>query len=156
MRSVASSQSARTAGSSPEAGGAARPGASTAGISLIEVVLAMGLTSIVLLSTAPLIGLAVYANHASKDLTLCTALARAKIDELRNISFSVTPGGSLDTDIPGFSNTHDVDADGVVDYTRRWEITDLGPTKQISIRVISSLDTMGPAKEATIVTLVAQ
>ena len=126
------------------------------GFSLIEVLVALFMAGLVFLMTAQMLGLGLEANRAATDTTRASALAGDRLEELTQTAYlNLTPGGSIAADVGGFSDTLDVDIDGIIDYTRRWEITDLGGAKRIRVRVISTLDVVGPRKEATYVTLVA-
>ncbi len=126
------------------------------GFSLIEVLVALFMATLVFLMTAQMVGLGLEANRAASDTTRASALAGDRLEQLTQIAYQdLTPGGSIAADIGGFSDTFDVNGDGRDDYTRRWEITDLGSEKRIRVRVISTLDVVGPRKVATYVTLVA-
>ncbi len=123
---------------------------------MIEVLVALFMAGLVFLMTAQMIGLSVEANRAATDTTRSSALAGDRMEELTQVAYlNLIPGGSITADVGGFSDVLDVDGDGVNDYTRRWEITDLGSAKRIRVRVISTLDVVGPRKEATYVALVA-
>lgn len=127
-----------------------------AGFSLIEVLVALFMATIVFLMLGQMIGLGIEANRAATDATRAGALAGERLEELTQLDYdALNPGGSLVADTAGFWDTLDVDGDGTDDYTRRWEIADLGDSKRIRVRVFSTLDVVGPAKEATYVVLVA-
>jgi len=128
----------------------------TDGFSLIEVVVAVFMAGLVFLMMAQMIGVGVEANRAATDTTRAGALAADQMEALTRIDYAdLTPGGNINADVNGFSETLDVDADGINDYVRRWEIADLGSEKRIRVRVVSLLDVVGPPKEATYVTLKA-
>lgn len=127
-----------------------------AGFSLVEVMVALFMATLVFLMLAQMIGVGVEANRAASDSTRASALAAETLEDLTQLQYdAIVPGGSLAADTAGFFDAIDVDADGVVDYTRRWEIADLGDSKRIRVRVFSTLDVVGPAKEAQYVALVA-
>lgn len=127
-----------------------------AGFSLVEVLVALFMATLVFLTTAQMVGFGLEANRAASDMTRASALAGDRLEELTQVAYQdLTPGGSITADIGDFSDTFDVNGDGRDDYTRRWEITDLGGAKRIRVRVTSTLDGIGPRKEATYVTLVA-
>jgi prepilin-type N-terminal cleavage/methylation domain-containing protein len=127
------------------------------GFSLIEVLIALFLSAIVFLMLAQMLGVGVEAGRAATDITSAAALAGDRLEELSQIEYSLlAPGGSIGADVGGFSDILDVDGDGINDYLRRWEIADLGSSKRIRVRVISLLEVIGPAKEATYVTLIAE
>lgn len=126
------------------------------GFSLLEILVALFVVSLILVGIAQLIGFAVYVHSTAEDLTQTTALAADKMEELRDMSYAaLVPGGSVDSDIPGFFDNPDIDADGTGDYTRRWEINDLVTHKRIRVRTISFLAKIGPPKDAIVVALVA-
>ena len=77
------------------------------------------------------------------------------LERLPRVSVLLLPGGSIAVNAAGFSENLDVNGDGVDDYTRRWEVLDLGDRKEIRVRTISLLTTLGPAKETTLHLLLA-
>ncbi|MGD8329393.1 MAG: prepilin-type N-terminal cleavage/methylation domain-containing protein [Acidobacteriota bacterium] len=126
------------------------------GFSLIEVMVAMFMATLVFLMMAQMIGVGVEANRAATDTTRAGALAADQMESLTRLEYAdLVPGGNINADVNGYSETLDIDADGINDYVRRWEITDLGAEMRIRVRVISLLDVIGPPKEATYVTLKA-
>ncbi len=126
------------------------------GFSLVEVLVAMFMAALMFLMTAQMVGPGVEANRAASDTTRASTLAGDRLEELTQLTYlNLTPGGSIAADVGGFSDTIDVDGDGRTDYIRRWEIADLGSTKRIRVRVMSTLAVVGPSKETTYVTLVA-
>ena len=50
----------------------------------------------------------------------------------------------------------DVNNDGIVDFTRRWEVLDVGAGKVMRVRVFSLLAAYGPAKDSMMTALVAR
>ena len=126
-----------------------------AGFSLVEVLVAVFMATIVFLSLAQLIGLSVEASRAASDTTQASALADDRLSRLAQTEYSaLAPGGSVTGDVNGFFETLDVDADGTLDYRRRWEVTDMGDSKRVRVRVTSLLDVVGP--EVTYVALLAE
>ena len=127
------------------------------GFSLVEVLVSLFLMSIVLLGIAQLILVSIHLQKASEDVTLATVLVEQKLEELKNADFNgLAPGGSINGNQPGYFDMPDVNNDGVVDFTRRWEIIDLGVGKVMRVRVVSQLAAYGPAKESTMTALVAR
>lgn len=125
-----------------------------AGFSLIEVMVALFMAALVFLMLAQMIGIGVEANRAATDTTRTGALAGDRLEELSRMEYDdLVAGGNVNANVAGFFDNIDVDADGVNDYLRRWEITDMGPAMRIRVRVIALLDVIGPAKEANYVTL---
>lgn len=131
-------------------------GPANAGFTLVELLIAMFLMTIIALALAQMVGVSVATNRASTDYVEATYAATDKMEELRDIDYvTLAAGGSLDADIGGFSDILDIDGDGNNDYTRRWLVTDLGDSKRISVRVIAQLAVFGPAKDVTLVALLA-
>jgi prepilin-type N-terminal cleavage/methylation domain-containing protein len=124
------------------------------GFSLIEVLIALFMATIVFLILGHMLGMSVEASRAASDTTRAAALAGDRLEALSQVDYdALAPGGSITADVAGFSETLDVDGDGLNDYQRRWEVTDLGSSKRIRVRVMALLDVVGPAKEATYVAL---
>ncbi len=131
-------------------------GSADAGFTLVELLIALFLLTIISLALAQMVGISVVTNRASTDYTEASYAATDKMEELRDTDYAtLAGGGSLDADIGGFSDILDIDGDGNNDYTRRWLVTDLGDSKRISVRVISQLAAFGPAKNVTLVALLA-
>ena len=127
---------------------------SPAGYSLVEVLVAIFMAGLVFLMMAQMIGVGVEANRAATDITRASALAGDHMEELTQSDYDdLVPGGDINADVAGYSEALDVDADGINDYVRRWEITNLGAEMRIRVRVIALLDVVGPSKEATYVAL---
>ena len=126
------------------------------GFTLVESLVAMFVTTIILLTVAELMITGLYVHRSATDLTETTALSSERIEQLRNSTYdNLVPGGSINVNVAGFSENIDIDNDGTDDYARRWEILDLGDRKEIRVRSIALLTTMGPAKDATLFLLVA-
>jgi len=127
------------------------------GFSLIEALVSVFLMGLVLLGVAQLIGVSIHLQRAAEDVTSATVLAEQKLEELKNVDFNgLAPGGSINANQPGYFDMPDVDNDGIVDYTRRWEVLDLGVGKVMRVRVISLLAAYGPAKDSLMTALVAR
>jgi prepilin-type N-terminal cleavage/methylation domain-containing protein len=58
-----------------------------AGFSLMEVLIAMGVMAIALVSLAQLFAISTSANHASKTTTFATMLAQQKMEQLRGLTW---------------------------------------------------------------------
>jgi len=127
------------------------------GFSLVESLVALFVISMILTGVAQMIGFTMLAHRVSEDLTAATVLAEDMLEQLKNIDYDIlAAGGSVAADTAGFFDTPDVDGNGTPDYTRRWQIQDVVSGKVVSVRVISPLATSGPAKEATMVALIAE
>lgn len=126
------------------------------GFSLIEVMVALFMAALVFLMLAQMIGVGVEANRAATDTTRTGALAGERMEDLTRTPFAdLVPGGNVNANAAGFFDNVDVDNDGVNDYVRRWQITDLGAEMELRVRVVALLDVVGPAKEAEYITLKA-
>ncbi len=123
---------------------------------MVESIIALFLLTLVLLSSAQMIGYGVKVHQVSVEIVGASALAEDQMEILRNTDYTaLAAGGSVASDTAGFFDTPDVDLDGIVDYTRRWQVVDNGTNKVITVRVIVPQTTMGAAKEATVTSLVA-
>lgn len=136
--------------------GSNAPTDSRAGFSLIEVLVALFMATLVFLVIAQMIGVGTEAGRAASDMTRVAALAGERLEDLTQAEFvDLVPGGNLNADVAGYSETLDLDNDGLNDYTRRWEVTDLGTEMRLRVRVFALQDSVGPAKETTYVALKA-
>lgn len=127
------------------------------GFSLVETLVSLVVISFIFLAIAQMIGTGVFVNRASEDLTKASILATDKMEEVRNEPYDdLTPGGDLNANAAGYFDTEDTNGDGNVELTRRWQIVDNGDSKTVRVRVLSSLATTGPAKETTLVALLAE
>lgn len=132
-------------------------GSDERGFSLVEALVSIFVMGIVLLGIAQLIGVSVQLKKASEDVTSATALAEQKLEELKNVDFdTLVAGGSINGDLAGFFDNPDVDGDGNADFTRRWQVLDLGAGKVMRVRVLSQLAAFGPAKESNMSVLIAR
>ena len=88
--------------------------------------MSISLLGVVLLGIAQLIGVSIHLQKASEDVTPATVLVEQKLEELKNADFNgLAPGGSIDGNQAGYFDMPDVNNDGVVDFTRRWEVLDV-------------------------------
>ena len=127
------------------------------GFTLIEALVTLFILTIVSLSMAQMIGLGLMVDANSEDLTSATTLSANKLEELRNGDYdSLTVGGDLTSDAAGYFDSPDPNSDGRADFTRRWIIADQTGGKSIQVRVIAKLDVIGPEREATMATVVAE
>jgi hypothetical protein len=127
------------------------------GTSLVETMVALFVMSMILMGVAQMIGFTMLAHRVSEDLTAATVLAEDMLEQLKNTDYdTLTAGGSTAAEAVGFFDSPDLDGDGTPDYSRRWQIQDVVSGKVISVRVVSPLTASGPAKEATMVALIAE
>lgn len=127
-----------------------------AGFTLVESLVAMFVTTLILLTIAELMITGLYVHRSATDITETTALTQERLEELRNTRYDeLVAGGSIAVNAAGYSENIDIDGDGNLDYSRRWEVLDHGDRKEIRVRTISLLLIMGPPKEATLYLIVA-
>jgi prepilin-type N-terminal cleavage/methylation domain-containing protein len=68
--------------------------AAARGFSLIEVLVSMGLLTVVSLSVAQLMAISTRANHVARGLTSTTALAEQKLEQLRALTWGFANDGT--------------------------------------------------------------
>jgi len=121
------------------------------GFSLVEVLLAMALMFVGLMAAAPLFVFAMKETAAGADLGTVGAAAVDRMELLRaNDFYSLAAGGSLSGNVSGYSDTSSSL------YTVRWVIADNATPatmKTISVRAVASRQSIGLAKEVTLVGL---
>jgi prepilin-type N-terminal cleavage/methylation domain-containing protein len=124
------------------------------GFSLIEVLVALFLLQLAILALAPLFIFATQATASSGTMGAVGAAAVERMELLRETDFDLlTAGGSLTSDVTGYSDTTDPDV------ILRWEVTDdaTPPTmKTIEVRAISTEAVLGLPKEITLTNLVTR
>src|SRR5687768_12279439 len=67
---------------------------SSAGFTLIEVLIASMLAAAIATGVAHLIAIGINANRAAREQTLTTLLAASKIEQLRSLSWTFGPGSA--------------------------------------------------------------
>lgn len=98
------------------------------GFTLVECIVAMVVTVVGLLAALTLIAFSIKNYTVSGDLAVANSLAKAKIEELRNLSQA--PGGNLTANSAGY---FDQPTDK---FTRRWQITaDSMGTQTLSVKI---------------------
>ena len=120
------------------------------GFSLLEVMMALVVLGVAVLSLASIFGIAAARTHSQSALSEDIVVCQSKMEELRTLSFTDTTtdtttvpygssgsglsvGGSTTTPTTGYvdyldaSAQHLASSTGAV-YTRLWQITDLAPT----------------------------
>jgi Tfp pilus assembly protein PilV len=124
------------------------------GFGFIESMIAMALLSFAVLSTAQMIITGVYVSEASSDLTSVTSLASQQMEALKSVAFDdLDAGGDIDANVNNFFDTIDLDGDGTAEFTRRWEVTDLGLSKTIDVVALGPPTAMGDARQARLTAL---
>jgi type II secretory pathway pseudopilin PulG len=105
--------------------------ASTAGISLVEVIVATALLATSIIGVAQLFAVAIGSNIASQTVTCTTVLAAQKLEHLRSDTrLTPSPPRALEEDTPGHVDYVDawgsvLDERGPPDgarYVRRWSV----------------------------------
>jgi prepilin-type N-terminal cleavage/methylation domain-containing protein len=114
------------------------------GFSLPEVIVAMMLLTVGMLFMVGIIGGGMRWQTTAAARAEMTTLAEGKIEELRSYGMTrssdplrarVAIGGSLTTDVAGYSDS--VDAPAGRRFGRRWEITaDIAGARRVVVRVI--------------------
>ena len=104
------------------------------GYTLVEVLLALFLVSIGILSAAPMFVYVMRGNAAGADLAAANTMAAERMEQLRGTDFgSLPPGGSLDMNVAGYSDTTDAH------FQVRWRISDAASpvgARKIEVRVV--------------------
>ncbi|HWI17420.1 MAG TPA: prepilin-type N-terminal cleavage/methylation domain-containing protein [Vicinamibacterales bacterium] len=110
------------------------------GFTLIEVLFAMVILTVALVSMAELMAITLRMQMMGRNETAAIRMAQSKVDELVFLDFdgpSASPlilvGGGLDADVPGYND------DPAPGYHRRWEITAIaGETdvRMLTVRII--------------------
>jgi Tfp pilus assembly protein PilV len=116
------------------------------GTTLLEVLVALLLVAIGTLSIVPMFVSSLDVGATCADITLLNARATARMEALRAVAFhQLVPGGSLTSDVAGYSDTSDPDV--VV----RWVIIDGGgPTGTRTIRLIASAASQLPGQARSV------
>jgi prepilin-type N-terminal cleavage/methylation domain-containing protein len=109
------------------------------GFTLIEVLIAMVILTIALVSMAELMAITMRLQMLGRNETASIRLAQSKIDQLVAVNFTnatVAVGGSLTSDTTGYFDTP------VNNYKRRWQIAAIaGETRvrTLTVRIIPDI-----------------
>ena len=105
------------------------------GTSLLEVLIALLLIAMGILSVAPMFVYSADVNATGANISSLTAMATARMESLRATPFhELIPGGALTSNVVAYSDTTNPDV------VLRWEIIDGGgPTDTKTIRLIAIL-----------------
>ncbi len=121
------------------------------GFTVLEVLVALFVIGLVLLSVTPMFVHASRANAGGADLGSCGALAMERMETLRRVDFaSLSVGGDLDSDVTDFFDTSHAG------FVVRWEISNAAApanARRIAVRATSLRATAGRSKQSTLVTL---
>src|SRR5439155_16314828 len=124
------------------------------GFTLVEVLLALALLFVGVVAAAPMFIFAMKETAAGADMGSVGAAAVDRMELLRATDFySLTAGGSLTSDISGYSDTSSTR------YMVRWQIVDNGnpaTMKTISVRAFAARQAIGNAKEVILTSLRAR
>ena len=116
-----------------------KPASRDAGFSLIEVMIAIVILTVGLLSLAQTMVVATNANSLSGRMTSCSALAKEQLERLKATPFYtdaqarlrnplLTAGGDINATVGGYSQLYDQDglpANAAGLFEVRWQITDI-------------------------------
>lgn len=128
-------------------GHTAGSGEAERGFGLVEALIAMALLSVAALGIGQMVVTGVYVSEAAEDLTNVTALASQRMESLKATHYTnLVAGGDLANDVAGYSDTLDMDGDGIGEVVRRWQVTDLGDAKQIDVLVLGPPTAAGQAR----------
>ena len=117
----------------------------------------LALISVAIVAIASLVSTGTFVNHTSASLTSVTTLASDRVAQLNSLRYGqLMSGGSLTADVEGFSETIDVDGDGVADVSVRWRVTDLGTGKRIEVVANAEDAVMADRQSITLAALVAK
>jgi prepilin-type N-terminal cleavage/methylation domain-containing protein len=122
------------------------------GFSLIEVMVAIVILTVGLLSLAQMMVVATNSNTLSGRMTSCSALAKEQLERLKSAPFYTNPqglvrnpilmaGGDTNVNVNGYSQAYDANGAptaGVGMYDVRWQIADVPsalPLAMVSIQV---------------------
>ena len=123
------------------------------GFSLVEVTVALVIGSIGLLALAGILTYAMQSNRRATDISIATALARQKIEQIKLTEFNYVVD-ETETDL----NENGVDVPGETGkFTRVTEITDDAygaNTKLVDVTVYFSPSEMDTLKQAVVSTII--
>jgi prepilin-type N-terminal cleavage/methylation domain-containing protein len=127
------------------------------GFTLVEVLIAMVILTIALVSMAELMAITLRMQMIGRNETSAIRLAQSKIDELVAVDFdavgsAVATGGSLTADVAGYFD--DLVADG---FKRRWKIDPIGGetrVRTLTVKLIPTLTDRRTNAEIELITII--
>jgi uncharacterized protein (TIGR02598 family) len=124
-----------------EHGQAGRNPSRDGGFTLVEVLIAMVILTVALVSLAQLMAITLRMQMTGRNQTAAVRMIQSKIDQIVNVNFATTTvadvGGSLTADV---TNYFDTPTDG---FKRRWQIEAItGETKvrKLTVRIIPNIN----------------
>jgi len=125
------------------------------GFTLIEVLIAMVILTIAMVSMAELMAITLRMQMMGRNETAAIRLAQSKIDQLINLNFATNTvtnvGGSLTTDVATYFDNEDAN------FKRRWAIAAIaGETKvrTLTVRVIPNVNDRRTNAQIDLVTII--
>ena len=107
------------------------------GFTLVEVLICTLILTIGMVAIAALLAVTTSMQIGAREAARSTRLAQDKVDDLMKLNFSSDPevavGGSLDTDVAGYSETPPAPFTGI---TLRWEVSEM-PMPNDDLRVLT-------------------
>lgn len=127
------------------------------GFTMIEALMSIFILTLIALSLGQLVGIGMLSNKTAADLTQATNLSGTKLEQLRNSDYELlAAGGALDEDVDNYNDSIDTNGDGTADFHRRWSVVDQTGGKTVQVRTVALKDSIGPAKAATMATVVGE
>jgi prepilin-type N-terminal cleavage/methylation domain-containing protein len=122
------------------------------GFTLVEVVIALTILAFGIIATIPMFVYAAKENAGAGDRGMVGTLAVDRMEDLRGgLYYSLGNGGSLTSNVTGYSDTSNLD------YDVRWTVASNPnpPTesKVVVVRAVAKRQVIGQPKSVTIVTL---
>lgn len=112
------------------------------GFTLVEIMVAMFILIIALLSLVSVAVMVIKGNTFSKTMTTATTFARDKLEQLKNTGYDSLAGGT--------------DTVGSI-YTRTWTVTADSPAADMkTVEVVVQWNWLGATRNATLRTIVAR
>ena len=124
------------------------------GFTLVEVLIAMVILTIALVSMAELMAITLRMQMMGRNETSAVRLAQSKIDEIVAVNFTdatVAVGGSLAADVTAYNDTP------VAGYHRRWLIEAIaGETRvrTLTVRIIPTINDRRTNAQVELVTII--
>ncbi|MEO7135672.1 MAG: prepilin-type N-terminal cleavage/methylation domain-containing protein [Vicinamibacterales bacterium] len=124
------------------------------GFTLIEVLIAMVILTVALVSIAELMAITLRMQMMGRNETAAVRLAQSKIDELVAVDFAganVAVGGSLTADVDGYND------EAAPGYKRRWTIAAITAedrVRTLTVRIIPDIADRRTNAQIELVTII--